>query len=53
MESSGAPKLNDKYNIDFTKSGERLELFHRPEPDTKVMPHSKCTLAEVSVEGKK
>ena len=52
MDSRGAPKLKDKgkeYDIDFTKPGERLGLFHRPEPDTKVMPRSKHTLAEVSV----
>ena len=38
-----------KSEVNFTdpSSGERLGLFNRPKPGTKIMPPSKPTLAEV------
>ena len=40
-----------KSQITFTDpSGERLGLFHRPKPGTKIMPKAKPTLAEVRMD---
>ena len=51
MDDRGAPRpRGDGREYDFTKSSERLGLFHRPKPGNEAMsPRSKPTLAEVSV----
>ena len=52
MDDRGAPRQRgDGKEYDFTKPGERLGLFHRPNPGSEATlpPHSKPTLAEVSV----
>ena len=52
MDDRGGPRQRgDGKEYDFTKPGERLGLFHRPKPGSEATPppHSKPTLAEVSV----